>query len=75
MIQEIQYYAIYAKADLHVINCYRAFSCDVMSAILVYLNNEKSAILVYQISPVGVELFCNAKTFFCFIKQIWPLIT
>ena len=43
---------------------YRAFSCDVMSAILVY-----------QISPVGVELFYNAKTFFCFIKQIWPLVT
>ena len=55
---------------------YRAFSRDVMSAILVYqnnektdilvyLNNEKSAILVYQISPVGVELFCDAKTFVC----------
>ena len=40
------------------------------SVILVYLNNEKSAILVYHIHPVGVELFCNAKTFFCFIKQI-----
>ena len=38
---------------------YRAFSRDVMSAILASLNNEKSAILVYQISPVGVELFCN----------------
>ena len=35
-------------------NSNRAFSRDVMSAILVYLNNEKSAILVYQISPVGV---------------------
>ena len=54
---------------------YRTFLRDVMSAILVYLNNEKSAILVYQISPVGVELFCNGTTFFCFIKQIWPLVT
>ena len=52
-----------------------AFSRDVMSAILVDLNNEKSAISVYQISPVGVELFCNAKTFFCFMKQIWLLVT
>ena len=34
-----------------------------MSAILVYLNNEKSAILVYQINPVGVELFCNTEMF------------
>ena len=33
---------------------YRAFSRDVMSAILVYLNNEMSAILVYQIRPAGV---------------------
>ena len=41
-----------------------------MSAILVYLNNEKSAILVFQTNPVGVELFCNAKTFFCFIKEM-----
>ena len=65
----------FMQKQTHVINCYRAFSRDVMSAILVYLNNEKSAILVYQISPVGVELFCNAKTFFCFIKQIWSLFT
>ena len=49
---------------------YRAFSRGVLSAMLVYLNNEKSAMLVSQINPVGVELFCNAKTFFCFIKQI-----
>ena len=31
-----------------------SFSRDVMSAILVYLNKEKSAMLVYYISPVGV---------------------
>ena len=32
--------------------CNKAFSRDVMSAMLVYLNNKKSAMLVYQISPV-----------------------
>ena len=37
-----------------VYSSYRVFSRDVMSAILLYLDNEKSAILVYQISPVGV---------------------
>ena len=69
-----------------VLYSYRAFSREVMSAILVYLNNENSsilvylnnensAILVYQVSPVGVQLFCNAKEFFCFIKQIWSLVT
>ena len=47
----------------------RAFSRDVMSAILVYLNNEKSTILVYQISPVGVELFCNAKLSFVSLSK------
>ena len=50
---------------------YRAFSRDVMSAILVYLNNEKFAMLVYQISPAGVELFCNAKTFF-YVSSFQP---
>ena len=39
---------------LKCVRRYRAFLRDVMSAILVYLNNEKSAILVYQISPVEV---------------------
>ena len=36
---------------------------------LVYLNNENLAILVYQINAVGVELFCNVNTFFCFIDS------
>ena len=44
------------------------------TAILVSLNNETSAMLVFQINPDGVELFCKAKFFFCFMKQIWPLI-
>ena len=32
------------------------------SAILVYLNNEKPAILVYQINPVEDELYLNANS-------------
>ena len=43
----------------------RAFSRDVTSAILVFLNNETAAMLVSPINPVGVELFSYAKTFFC----------
>ena len=33
-----------------------AFSHDVMSGILVFLNNETAAMLVFQTNPVGVEL-------------------
>ena len=43
----------------------RAFSRDVTSAILVFLNNDTAAMLVSPINPVGVELFSYAKTFFC----------
>ena len=39
---------------------YRAFSRDVMAAILVFQNNEMVAMLVYQTSPVGVQLFSYA---------------
>ena len=42
--------------------------------MLVSLNNEKSAMLVSQMNPEEVELFCNAEISF-FIKQIWPLVT
>ena len=41
---------------------YRAFSHDVTEAIFVFLNNE---MLVFQTSPVGVELFSNENAFFC----------
>jgi len=47
---------------------YRAFSHDVTAAILVFLNNETEAMLVYQTNPVGVELFSYAKAFFCSYK-------
>ena len=43
----------------------RAFSHDIMAAILVFQNNETAAMLVYQDNPVGVELFSYANAFFC----------
>ena len=36
---------------------YRAFSHDVTTAILVFQNNQMAAMLVFQTSRVGVELF------------------
>ena len=36
-----------------------------MATILVFQNNEMAAMLVFQTSPVGVELFSNANTLFC----------
>ena len=36
---------------------YKAFSHDVTAAILVFLNKETAAMLVFQTSPVGVEPF------------------
>ena len=40
------------------------FSRDVMAAILVSQNNERTAVLVSQTSAVGVELFCYVNAFF-----------
>ena len=45
--------------------CYRVFSHDITTVILVFLNNETTAMLVLQTNPVEVELFSYAKTFFC----------
>ena len=53
----------------------RVMNYDVTTAMSVFLNNEKSTMLMSQINPEGVEVFCNIKTSFCFIKQIWPLVT
>ena len=44
-------------------NC--VFSHDVMAAIFVSQNNETAAMLMFQTSPVGVELFSYANAFFC----------
>ena len=54
---------------------YRAFSCDIMAAILVFKNKLKAAILVYQTSPLGIELYFYAKIVFCLSKPIWRLVT
>ena len=43
----------------------RAFSHDVMSAILVYQSNETEAMLVLQTNPLGVEPFSHVKSLFC----------
>ena len=53
----------------------RVMNYDVTTVMSVFLNNEKSTMLTSQINPEGVEVFCNIKTSFCFIKQIWPLVT
>ena len=44
---------------------YRAFSHDVMAAILVFQNNETAAMLVYQANPVGFEIFSYVNTSYC----------
>ena len=53
----------------------RAFAHDVTAAILVLQNNEAAAMLVYQPSPVGVELFSYVNTSFCFSKFACELAT
>ena len=54
---------------------FRVFSHDVTVAILVVQNNETAAMLVYQDNPVGIELFCYVKTFFCSHKLAQMLAT
>ena len=44
---------------------YRAFSHDVVAAILVSQNNETAAMLVSQTGLMGVELCSYANAFFC----------
>ena len=44
---------------------YGAFSHDVTEAIFLFLNKEMVAKLVFQTSPVAVELFSNENAFFC----------
>ena len=53
---------------MHVQSCcfaYCVFSRDVMAAIFVSQNNETAAMMVFQTSPVGVELFSYVNAFFC----------
>ena len=42
-----------------------AFLHDVTAFMLVFQNNETGAVLVFQTSPVGGELFSYVNTFFC----------
>ena len=46
-----------------------------MAAMLVSQNKEMVAMLVSQTKPLGIELYFYAKTFFCFSKPIWPVVT
>ena len=48
---------------------YRAFSRDVTVPMLVFQNKETAAILVYQNSPLGHELYLYAKLSFVSINQ------
>ena len=47
---------------------YRVFSHDVTAVILVSQNNETTAMLVSQTSPVGVELLSYTNAFFSSYK-------
>ena len=46
------------------------FPHDVTAAILVSQSNETAAMLVFQTSPVEVELFSYVKHFFCFADHV-----
>ena len=51
------------KMVFRIIECFHITSCSHI-AILVSQNYETAAMLVFQTSPVGVELFSLANTFF-----------
>ena len=40
-----------------------------MAAILVFQNKETAAVLVYQAIPLGIKLYCYAKSPFALINQ------
>ena len=50
--------------ELLFLKNYRAVSHDVIAAILVFQNNETAAMFVYQINPVGVQLFSYVNNSF-----------
>ena len=53
----------------------RAFSHDVMAAMLVFQDKGMAAMMVYQTNPPGIELYFYANTFLCFNNTIWMLVT
>ena len=69
-------YYIYYILHIYILHIYyyRVFSHDITAAILLSQNNETAAMLVCQISPVGVELLSYANAFFCSIHlhRCWP---
>ena len=71
ILDEIDFRLNVIKAEwvlpcLHIMSFLRVFCEDVTAANLVFLNYEKSAMLVIPISPAEVELFLTATSFFCF---------
>ena len=71
ILDEIDFRLNVIKAEwvlpcLHIMSFLRVFCEDVTAANLVFLNYEKSAMLVVPISTAGVELFLTATSFFCF---------
>ena len=45
---------------------YRVFSCDVMAAMLVFLNDGMAAMMVFLTNPLGIEFYYHANVLFCF---------
>ena len=58
-----------------LLQVYIAYVHDVMAAILVFQNNEMTAMSVNKTNPVGVQLFSYGNTFFCSNKFAWLLNT
>ena len=63
------------RALIGYILCYRVFSRDFTAAMLVSLNKETAAMLVYPTYPLGIELYYHANVFFCFGGKTRLLIT
>ena len=64
-----------SRSDWLYILCYRVFSRDFTAAMLVSLNKETAAMLVYPTYPLGIELYYHANVFFCFGGKTRLLIT
>ena len=54
---------------------YRGFSRDFTAAMMEGKNNETASMLEGKTNPVGAELFSYVKTFFCYNKFAWLLVT
>ena len=63
------------RALIGYILLYIVFSRDFTAAMLVSLNKETAAMLVYPTYPLGIELYYHANVFFCFGGKTRLLIT